>query len=142
MTKLYKHLQEVRIEAMKAKDTFTSTKLGTILGEAKQLATKKENRDPTDDEVLSVIKKGLEGLAEMLKLETDDFKKANLVLERDMLQKFMPTQLSELEIKTLIENMAFDKLGTIMAVFKLNFAGKYDGKTLKRLADEYLAQHV
>lgn len=142
MTTLFQHLNELKTAALKARDTLTFTKLGTVLGEAKQIATKKENRDPTDEEILGVIKKTLEGLAELIALEKDDAAKALLILERDMFQKFMPTQLSETEIKTLIENAALDNLGKIMGLFKKNFAGKYDGNVVRNLAEQFLAKSV
>jgi uncharacterized protein YqeY len=140
MTTLYQHLNELKTDALKRGDSFTFTKLGTILGEAKQVATKKENRDPTDEEVISIIKKGLEGIAEMLKHEKEYDKAHVLIVERDLLTKFMPTQLSELEIKTLIENAALDNLGKIMGLFKKNFQGKYDGNVVRNLAEQFLAK--
>jgi uncharacterized protein YqeY len=136
---LYAHLQQVRTEALKLKDSFSFTKLGTVLGEAKQLATKKENRDPTDEEVIGIVKKGLEGIAEMLEHEKDNLKRGTLLAERQLLQTFMPTQLSETEIKVIIENAAMDSIGKIMAIFKNNFAGKYDGKLVSKLAEEFLS---
>lgn len=140
MTTLYAHLQELKTQALRDKDSFTFTKLGTVLGEAKQLATKKENRDPTDEEVLLVVKKALEGIAEMLKHEKNYTEITKLMVERDMLQKFMPTQLSDLEIKTIIENAALDNLGKIMGLFKANYAGKYDGKQVSSIAQQFLAK--
>jgi uncharacterized protein YqeY len=136
---LYAHLQQLRVEALKLGDSFSFTKLGTVLGEAKQVATKKENRDPTDEEVVSIVKKGLEGIAEMLAHEKDDLKRGALIAERQLLQGFMPTQLSETEIKVIIENAALDNIGKIMAIFKNNYAGKYDGKLVSKLAGEFLS---
>jgi len=136
---LFKHLQELKVEALKKGDSFTFTKLGVVLAEAVQVATKKEKRDPTDEEIISVVKKGLEGIAEMLK-HAKGIEVAPLIIERDLLQKFMPTQLSELEVKTIIENAALDNIGKIMAVFKNNYAGKYDGKLVSKLAAEFLSK--
>ena len=139
MTTLYQHLNELKTQALKDKDSFTFTKLGTVLGEAKQIATKKENRDPTDDEVIEIVKKGLDGIAETLTVEKDDFKRATLLIERDLLMKFMPTQLSDVEIVAIIENAALDNVGKIMGLFKNMYKGKYDGAVVKRAADAYLA---
>lgn len=140
MTTLYEHLNELKINALKQGDSFTFTKLGTVLGEAKQIATKKENRDPTDEEILGVIKKTLEGINETLAYEKDTAKRSDLIIERQILTEFMPTQLSELEIQTLIENAALDNLGKIMGLFKKNFAGKYDGNVVRTLAEQFLAK--
>jgi uncharacterized protein YqeY len=135
---LYEHLQEVRKTALKNKDSFTFTKLGTVLGEAKQVSTKVENRDPTDEEVVVVVRKNLEGIAEMLKLETDDMKRAPLLIEQTLLQKFMPTQLSENEIRVLISNLGEKNLGKIMGFFKSKYNGKYDGKQVSAFAKQYI----
>lgn len=140
MTTLYEHLGELRKEAMKAKDTFTSTKLGVILSEAKKKATQKENRDPTDEEVIAIVKAGLEGIAELMQYEKNYTNQTMLMAERDLLTRFMPTQLSETEIKTIIENAALDHIGKIMGLFKKQFAGKYDGTTVKHIAEQFLAK--
>lgn len=137
---LFKHLQELKVEALKRGDSFTFTKLGVVLAEAVQVATKKEKRDPTDEEVIGIVKKGLEGIAEMLQHVKDTVQWSELIAERDLLMKFMPTQLSETEIKVIIENAALDHVGKIMAVFKNNYAGKYDGKLVSKLAAEFLSK--
>lgn len=139
MTTLYQIVSAARIQAMKARDSATSTSLGTLLGEAKQIATKKENRDPTDDEMIGVIKKTLEGIADILKYEKDDIKKAELITERDTLQKYMPTQLSEVEIETIIQNSGLDHPGKIIGLFKKNYFGKYDAGNVKQIAERILA---
>jgi uncharacterized protein YqeY len=137
---LYEQLQEMRTAALKAGDNLVYTKLGTLLGEAKQVAMKKENRDPTDDEIITTVKKALEGIDEILKHQTDDIKRAPLLMEQALLMKFMPTQLSDNEIKVIIHNSGLNNLGKIMAVFKNHYKGKYDGSTVKRHAEEYLAR--
>lgn len=139
MTTLYEQIKQTREDALRSKDSFTFTKLGTVLGEAKQLATKKENRDPTDEEVVSIVKKGLEGIGEMLEHEFDNSKRSALLFERDLLQKYMPIQLSAPQIEVIIHNSALDNLGKIMALFKLNYTGKYDGKVVKAAAEAYIA---
>lgn len=137
---LYKDLQEMRTNALKNGDNLVYTKLGTLLGDAKRLAMQKENRDPADDEVITTIKKALEGIDEVLKHQTDDFKRAPLLMEQALLMKFMPTQLSDNEIKVIISNAGLDNLGKIMAIFKNHYKGKYDGQTVKKFAEAYLAQ--
>ena len=139
MTTLYEQIKQTREDSLKSRDSFTYIKLGTVLGEAKQLATKKENRDPTDEEVISIVKKGLEGIGEMLGHESDNHKRSELLFERDLLMKYMPVQLSAPQIEVIIHNAALDSLGKIMALFKLNYAGKYDGKVVKAAAEAYIA---
>lgn len=139
MTTLYETISAERITALKARDSATVTSLGTLLGEAKQIATKKENRDPTDEEILGVVKKTLEGIAEMLKYENDDIKRAACLLEQSLFMKYMPTQLSDNEIQVIIENAQLDNIGKIMAVFKNHYLGKYDGRVVKTAAEKYIA---
>jgi len=139
MTTLYEHLQELKKEALKQKDSRTFTSLGTILGEAKQVATKKENRDPTDEEIVTVVRKGLEGIAERLKYEKDEVKRGEIVIERDLLQKFIPTQLSETEINVIIRNSGLTDMKSIMQLFKEKYHGKYDGKQVSDIVKGLLA---
>jgi uncharacterized protein YqeY len=133
---LYEHLQDVRTAALRASDSFTFTKIGTVLGESKQIATKKENRDPTDEEIVGVIKKTLEGIAEVISYEKDDDKKMLLLKERQLLQGFMPTQLSETEVRVIIKNSGLKDMKSIMQLFKTNYQGKYDGKQVSTIAKE------
>jgi uncharacterized protein YqeY len=139
MTTLYETIGAARNAARKEGKTEIVTCFGTLLGEAKQLATKKENRDPTDEEVLGIIKKTLEGIAEMLKFENNDLRRWDLLFERDLLQAYMPTQLSDTEIEVIIANAQLDNIGKIMAVFKNNYLGKYDGRAVKTAAEKYIA---
>jgi uncharacterized protein YqeY len=127
-----------RITAMKARDSGVSTSLSTVLGEAKQIATKKENREPTDEEVIGVIKKTLEGIAESLKHETIDEKRFVLLAEQQLLQQYMPVQLSKAEISVIIENSGMKGLGQIMGFFKKNYLGRFDGKELAELAKGFV----
>ena len=136
---LYETISAERITALKARDSATVTSLGTLLGEAKQIATKKENRDPTDEEILGVVKKTLEGIAEMLKYENDDLKRGGYLLEQSLFMKYMPTQLSDNEIQVIIENAQLDNIGKIMALFKMHYLGKYDGKVVSAAANKYIA---
>lgn len=135
---LFEHLNELKTAALKSRDRITFTELGTVLGEAKQIATKKENRDPTDEEVISIIKKTLDGIAELLNLEKDDTKRAELIIKRSLLQSFMPTQLSENEVRVIIENSGLKEVKHIMQLFKSKYAGKYDGKQVSAIAKEFI----
>lgn len=139
MITLYETISADRLNARKQGQSHTVTSLGIILGEAKQLATKKENRDPTDSEVISVLKKNLDGLGEMLSVENDPSKRMLFTIEQNLFLTYMPVQLSASHIEVIIHNAAIDNLGKIMALFKLNYAGQYDGKVVKEEAEKYIA---
>ena len=61
--------------------------------------------------------------------------------EIKILNKYLPTELTEAYIKETIENMVSDgaeNLGAIMGHFKKNHEGLYDGKLVSTIAREIL----
>jgi uncharacterized protein YqeY len=73
--------------------------LKTVLGEAQSI-----NLNPTDVEVLRVLKKSKQGCIETLPLVKGE-KKATVQREIDLYNQFLPTNLSVDEIKTQLENV-------------------------------------
>jgi hypothetical protein len=62
--------------------------------------------------------------------------------EEALLNKYMPKQMSEAEIEAEVRKTVADGnavLGKVMAHFKTNFAGTYDGAMVKEVATKVLA---
>ena len=93
------------------------TLLGTLLGELDR-----KTKTPTDDDCIQVIKKMIE--SNVLCGETE---------ENEILEKFLPQQLNEDQIKAIISTIQAKNIGECMKFFKENCAGRYDGKLVSKL---------
>jgi uncharacterized protein YqeY len=100
---------------------------------AKQTATK----EPEDTDVISTIQKMIKGLDEEIetftnagRMETVD----TLKHQKEVLSKFLPTMLTEDEIKQIISTLEDKSVPSVMKYFKQNYAGKCDMKQVNLLA--------
>lgn len=127
MSLLDKIKKEV-ISAMKAKDNVKRDVLRLIKGEVER-----GGKHATDEFILKTIKKTIDGLNET--------KAEGYELQIAVLEPFLPSQLSEAEITTIITDLIAEKgfsgkkdLGLVMRYFKENLGGQYDGKVVSKVA--------
>jgi uncharacterized protein YqeY len=132
------------VELRKARSPLAST-LITLQGE---LDTKKKGlkpqRDLTDDEVIAAVKKTVKTLGENIALYTERGKAEDAEAARaevTLLETFLPTQMSEDEIRTFVAAKVAEgaNMGQIMGALKAEKAGLYDGKTASAIVRELLA---
>jgi len=71
-----------------------------------------------DADVIKVVKKLIEGIKET----------TNNQDELSALNVYLPKQLTETEIREILNSLSFKDMGSIMKYFKSNFDGQYDGK--------------
>lgn len=104
----------------------------------------------SDDEVLDVVSKEVK----MRRDSMEEFKKGNrldlvenLELEIEVLMKYLPEQLSEAEVRTLVEQAVVEAkavspkdMGKVMAVLMPKVKGRADGKLVNTIVREMLNQ--
>ncbi len=104
----------------------------------------------SDDEVLDVVSKEVK----MRRDSMEEFKKGNrldlvenLELEIEVLMKYLPEQLSETEVRTLVEQAVVQAkavspkdMGKVMAVLMPKVKGRADGKLVNTIVREMLNQ--
>jgi uncharacterized protein YqeY len=104
----------------------------------------------SDDEVLDVVSKEVK----MRRDSMEEFKKGNrldlvenLELEIEVLMKYLPEQLSETEVRTLVEQAVVEAkavspkdMGKVMAVLMPKVKGRADGKLVNTIVREMLNQ--
>lgn len=134
-------------EAMKAKETLRLGVIRMVRGAVKQqeIDGKKEL---TEDDVVAVISKELK----MRRDSLEEFKKANRAdlvektqAEIDVLLPYLPAQLSEDEIKAIVQE-AIDKtgaasakdMGKVMGAIMPKVKGKADGKMVNTIVKAML----
>lgn len=132
---LFRIIKTARIQAMKTKDSLKSTLLSTVLGEAETKAKMKSNRtssEPDDSEVLAVLNSCLKNATDNLKIRPQE----STQKEIDILKEFIPNQMSDEELETLLKNIKNEIvqdqvpspkfMGPILARLKSERPGEYD----------------
>lgn len=143
---LIQQIKKDQLTARKAKQSYQAIRLTTLIGEAEMIGKNAGNRETTDDEVVVVIKKFIKNNLELINVvdpTSDGF--ADAIKENELLSAYLPTQMSEDEIKTAVQKriITLDELspklmGKIMAWLKENYAGQYDGKLASKVVKELL----
>jgi len=136
-------------EAMRTKDTMRKNTVQLVRGGILQI--EKDQKVELDDEgVLDVIAKELKKRRDSL----PDFEKSGRVDLIDSLNKeiqilleYLPTQLSESEIKTIVEEtigevsaVTMKDMGKVMVAITPKIKGKADGKIVSSLVKELLTK--
>lgn len=137
---LFQKIKADQLQARKDRISGEVALLTTLLGEAGTVG-KNQNRETNDDEVVAVVKKFIKGIDECMAVEKDEFNLLDLVVQKVILRKYLPKQLSDEEIVEVIDALYYGKkspltLKEIMGHFKQYHTGLYDGKQLSTLAAE------
>jgi uncharacterized protein YqeY len=146
MSNLLNQIKADQLVARKARDTVKSSLLTTLIGEASFVSEqdyKAGKTEITDEKVLATIRKFLKGAVETLRLllatnsgVIQPIQTAKI--EIDILESYIPQQLSEDELRMIIvtfkEANPGANVGAIMGYLKTNHAGLYDGKMASALA--------
>ncbi len=135
-------LQTIRAAALQARKdraTVAANLLTTLGSEAAMVGKNNGNRESTDDEVQAVVRKFLKGNSETLGRVTDPAVRAQYEEEREILSRYVPTELSEAELRELIGTLGGKdsiKIGTVMAALNQRFPGRVNGKLVKQILDD------
>jgi uncharacterized protein YqeY len=104
----------------------------TLLGES-AIVGKNANRETTDQEVVAVVKKFIKNIDETIEaLASRNQTTTSFVAERDVLEKFLPRQLSEGSLREIA--LHHENMPQFMKHLKDNYAGQYDGKLASTVA--------
>lgn len=140
---LVKRIKTEQMISRKARNTFRTGVLTTLLGEVSKIGKDAGNRDTTDEESIRVIKKFVKNIKDTLNL-TDTNSEA-LNNELLILDEFLPDEMSDedvrLNVNMIIHEMQNDDsnpkivIGPIMKIFKERFKN-FDGKTVSSIIRE------
>jgi uncharacterized protein YqeY len=134
-------LTKLRIEFLdrrKARDTETAAFLSTIIGEIESNAKMVDGmKVVTEEDVVKVLKSFEKKTVEFLNIVPDS---AKSLKEKEIIESFLPKQLTEQEILDIITQSGTDKnMGAMMKYLKDNYAGTYDGKTASKVVKEIVS---
>ena len=144
-------LQEILADikaAMKAHDSVTLEVLRTLHSDIKNVAINAK-KDVTDDIVLDVLAKSIKQRNESIEMLRKGGREGNAQEEEKTLavyQKYLPKQLSEDEVKALIEEIKAQvgaqgpkDMGKIMKELTPKTKGRFDGRRVSDLVKAALA---
>ena len=144
---LVDEIKQASLAARKAKDTVASSLLTTLFSDVVNVGKNSGNRNTTDAEAVAVVKKFLKGVEETIAAFNgkQDLRLDTAIIERELLTKFLPQQLSEEQLKKeveqiaqTIENLSAKHMGLIMKQLKEKFEGQYDGSIASKVVKSFL----
>jgi len=147
---LKKKLQEELKQSMLARNVLKTSVLRMLLSALNYYEIQKGGAgyEATDEDVLSVIQKE----AKQRRDSIEEFKKANRMelvdketKELEMLQAYLPRQMSEEEIKSLVKDSinqtgakTIADMGKVMGILMPKVKGKADGGLVSKIVKESL----
>lgn len=145
---LIKQIKSDQEDARRAKAALTATLLTTLIGKAMMVAKNDQREAPTDDEVKEVIGRFVKGIrdtrAALEKAGTpaDDPRLVTLEEERLVLVRYLPQQLTEAELTSIVTGIleadAKADMKSVMSALKGKYAGQYDGKLASTIVKKAL----
>lgn len=140
-------LQDLK-EAMKNKDTLRKDTI-TMLRAAILQVEKDSQKVLNDDEICAIVAKEVKKRKESVKEYEDAGREDiadNLKNEIEILSKYLPEQLTEEEIRKMVEDAIVESgaasprdMGKVMSILRPKTAGKADGKLVSDIVKEKLA---
>lgn len=124
-------IKAANINAMKARDNTTRAVLSVVLTKYKlqEVELKASGKEIGDKELLAIIQKTLKELAD----EKEGYLKVNnqervdsISRQEEVLSSYLPKQLSEQEIRDIINGLDDKSVPNVMKHFKMNYAGQVD----------------
>jgi uncharacterized protein YqeY len=144
MSDLLARMQGDLNAARKNQDKAATLLLGTILADVKNKRIELR-RDPTDDDVIDVLRKGIKRRRESIDMYVKGGRDDLAEKERSeaaLLEQYLPAQVSEEEIRAAVR-AAIDggatSMGPLMGKVNPQFKGRTDGSVVSRIAKEELA---
>jgi len=141
--KLIEQIRIDRLEARKIKDTVKANLLGCLIADACKMV-----KEPEDVDVMnligSFIKLNKQTQESLPAVSVDGYDKANrdkCNAELLILQGYRPAQLTEEDIKGIIESIVKPdtkaNIGMLMKHFSENYKDQYDGKLVSTIVKQY-----
>lgn len=139
---IFDELQKANIQTMKDHDKVAHEIVSLVFGKCKNEAIDKgyPDRKLPDNETLRIIQKTIKELEEE-KLAFEKAQRAEKVevlkAQMELLNKYLPKQLSEDEIRKIIESLDDKTIPSVMKHFKANYQGQVDNSLVSRIAKEF-----
>ena len=144
MAELVARLRADLTNARKARNRALTLLLGTVLADVNNRAIELK-RDPTDDEVADVLRKGLKQRREALEIFSGAGRPELAEKERNeivALEGYLPAQLSDEAIRAVVRdaiNAGGNSVGAVMGRVAPQLRGRAEGARINAIVREELA---
>ena len=139
---LIKEIKNKQLQSRKNRDTFRTSILTTLLGEASIIGKNAGNRLTTDEECIKVIKKFIKNIKETIKVKPVGSEL--LMKELDILSEFLDDEVTDADLRNQIVIIINDlnsqgvplNIGSVMKMLKStisNFDGRVASNMIKDL---------
>jgi uncharacterized protein YqeY len=127
---LMENIKKDMMSAKKDKDTLKANLLSTLYSEIFTLS--KSGKPMTEEDSVKVIKKFIKNADDTLALDIPAESKEKYRKEKEILESYLPKQLSKEEIDNHVTRMLSEgkQMKDIMQYFKENYSGMYDGRAV------------
>jgi uncharacterized protein YqeY len=145
MSELVARLQADLNASRKAHDKPSTLLLGTVLSDVKNRRIELR-RDPTDAEVVDVLRKGIKRRRESVEMYEKGGREDLAGKERAevaALEKYLPPQVGEDELRTAVRTAiagGANSIGAVMGKVLPQFKGRAEGSTINAIAREELGK--
>ena len=145
MSELFARLQGDLNSSRKAQDKAATLLLGTVLSEVKNKKIELR-RDPTDADVIDVLRKSIKRRRESVEMYTKGARKDLADKESSeaaALEKYLPAQVSDEELRTAVRAAiagGATQIGAVMGKVLPQFKGRAEGGTINAIAREELSK--
>jgi uncharacterized protein len=144
---LIEKIREDMITARKGSDAVAKSLLVTLYSEAIRVGKDKRNGASTDEEVIGIIRKFLANAEETVRLlEARGQDASAQKQEHEILQAYLPTQMSDAELESAVRDIVTDLgvsgakvMGQVMSELKARHGGTYDGRTASTIVKQVLS---
>jgi hypothetical protein len=145
MSDLLARMQGDLNSARKSQDKAGTLLLSTVISEVKNKKIELR-RDPTDADVIDVIRKSIKRRKESVEMYTKG-NRSDLAdketSEAAALEKYLPAQVSDEELRTAVKAAiagGANQIGAVMGKVLPQFKGRADGSTINAIAREELSK--
>ncbi len=140
MSSIYETVQNTRKEFRKdVEKTVEFSVLTLVIGEIETI-TKRDGSEPTDEKMISVIKKIIKGNNEIIQLHdgsgVEKFKRENVIL-----QSFLPVERTREELYEIISSLKLTTIGAVMKALGEGNYGKFDRGLASQVTKEVLQEN-
>jgi uncharacterized protein len=145
MSELLARLQGDLNSSRKSQDKAATLLLGTVLSEVKNKKIELR-RDPTDADVIDVIRKSIKRRRESAEMYTKGGRKDladKETSEAAALEKYLPAQVSDEELRAAVRAAiagGATQIGAVMGKVLPQFKGRAEGGTINAIAREELSR--
>jgi uncharacterized protein YqeY len=138
------YMTAFRARGATVRDTLAKNLLSVIKGEIQTIEKNDKIDNMSDEDVMKILKKTVKNLKET----SVNFPSAQIDEELSIIESYIPTQMSEGEIKVAVDEiitsmkttLTIKEMGKVMGQFNSKYTGLADGKLVSQVVKDALTE--